>query len=124
MTDDAGGRSALSSGLGPLPEPYKKVRIVEDADYPVDLHLYAPAQMRAYATAAVAAELERCIAACTEVMNAYGGDPAGRLLSSERVRMQHQLQASGAAQCIDRIRGSNVKLSSGPVPQQPERDGA
>jgi hypothetical protein len=49
-------------------------------------------------------EREQCIAACMAVMNAYGGDPAGRLLSSERVRMQHQLQASGAAQCIDAIR--------------------
>jgi hypothetical protein len=48
-------------------------------------------------------EREQCIAACAAVMNAYGGDPAGRLLSSERVRMQHQLQASGAAQCIDAI---------------------
>jgi hypothetical protein len=60
MSDDAGGKSALSDGLGPLPEPYKKVRIVEDADYPIDLHLYSPEQMRAYATAAVAAERERC----------------------------------------------------------------
>lgn len=49
-------------------------------------------------------EREQCIAACVAVMNAYGGDPAGRLLSSERVRMQHQLQASGAAQCINRIK--------------------
>lgn len=48
-------------------------------------------------------EREHCLAACTAVMNAYGGDPAGRLLSSERIRMQHQLQASGAAQCIDAI---------------------
>jgi hypothetical protein len=49
-------------------------------------------------------EREQCIAACASIMEAYGGDPAGRLLSSERVRMQHQLQASGAAQCIDAIR--------------------
>lgn len=49
-------------------------------------------------------EREHCIKACTDVMNAYGGDPAGRLLSSDRVRMQHQLQAIGAAQCIDRIK--------------------
>lgn len=48
-------------------------------------------------------EREQCIAACRAVMNAYGGDPTGQLLSSERVRMQHQLQAAGAAQCIDAI---------------------
>jgi hypothetical protein len=49
------------------------------------------------------AERERCIAACVAIMTGYGGDPAGRLLSSERVRMQHQLQAAGAAQCIAAI---------------------
>ena len=62
-----------------------------------------------------AAERERCISACAEVMNDYGGDPAGRLLSSERVRMQHQLQASGAAQCIDLIRGPNVRANLDPT---------
>ena len=41
--------------LPPLPEPYKKLRIVDDPDYPVDLHLYGPDQMRAYALAALAA---------------------------------------------------------------------
>lgn len=49
-------------------------------------------------------EREQCAAACMSVMNAYGGDPAGRLLSNDRVRAQHQLQAMGAALCIDAIR--------------------
>ena len=52
---------------------------------------------------ATGTEKERCVNACTTVMDARGGDPAGRLLSSERVRMQHQLQAAGAAQCIAAI---------------------
>ena len=45
--------------MPPLPEPYKKVRIVEDADYPIDLHLYSPAQMRAYGEACAAAAIEQ-----------------------------------------------------------------
>ena len=63
----------LTEGLGPLPEPYKRVRIVEDADYPIDLHLYAPAQMLAYATAAVAAERERCARLCENLTLANPG---------------------------------------------------
>ena len=34
--------------MTPLPEPYKKVRIVEDEDYPIDLFVYTPKQMREY----------------------------------------------------------------------------
>ena len=64
--------------------------------------------------AALDSERERCIAACTAVMNAYGGDPAGRLLSSERVLMQHQLQASGAAQCIGALVTPNAEVSGRP----------
>ena len=60
-------------------------------------------RLRATLDIAVDVERERCISACKDVMNSYGGDPAGRLLATDRVRMQHQLQASGAAQCIARI---------------------
>ena len=41
----------------PLPEPYKKVRIVEDEDYPIDVSAYTPNQMRAYAAQCVAEAL-------------------------------------------------------------------
>jgi hypothetical protein len=130
MSTDAGGKSALSDGLG-LVERLRQGS--SSLAHDVTMHEAADEIQRLYQAIArisvhivrlgvpafgyveegidklVVAERERCIAACVEVMNAYGGDPAGRLLSSERVRMQHQLQASGAAQCIGRIRGPNVQ---------------
>jgi len=70
--DDMPGALGSNAGLGPLPEPYKKVRIVEDADYPIDIHLYSPKQMRDYAAVAVAVERERNIEAVMWELDSNG----------------------------------------------------
>ena len=57
-----------SPNLMPLPEPYKKVRIVEDDDYPIDLHLYSTNQMRAYGAACAAAEREAWLDALSDAL--------------------------------------------------------
>ena len=56
MNDDAGGKSALSDGLGPLPEYAQEFR----PRWFGDEGGFSGAQMRLYALAAVAAERERC----------------------------------------------------------------
>ena len=52
--------------MTPLPEPYKKVRIVEDEDYPIDLFVYAPKQMREYGKAERERALEEAALLCEE----------------------------------------------------------
>ena len=60
MNDDAGGKSALSEGLGPLPE-YAQEFLPR---WFGDEGGFSGAQMRLYALAAVAAERERCAKVC------------------------------------------------------------
>jgi len=53
--------------MTPLPEPYKKVRIVEDEDYPIDLFVYTPKQMREYGKA----ERERALEEAAQVCESF-----------------------------------------------------
>ena len=59
MTDDAGGKSALSEGFGPLPQPLVQ-------NYPSGKWSYTADQMRAYAMQERAAERERRAKVCED----------------------------------------------------------
>lgn len=88
----------LSDQLGTLPEP--------DYMTPMKGVLYSAASLRTYASAAVAAERERCAQLCDTEAAGFGGVAAGPM-ATEYGKLVHEAMAAGAMNCAASIRGPN-----------------